>query len=251
MLVLGLDLETTTYDQEILRVTEVGAVLYDTDLKCPIEVQADLVYEPDIPLPMDKFVVGLTGITDDMITTYGKAPEDVLKTFSKLYNRAEYVVGHNGNEFDRPAMKNFIGRYQNNRELAGLKFEPKHWIDTMLDLPYSEYITTRKLQDLTGRHGFLNPFPHRAFTDVLSMLRIMSEYDFDEVLKISKSPELVFYACVDYHAREVAKAARFRWDSETRLWTYKIKKHFVDAEKRANGTLWDFPVKESEHTRDL
>lgn len=235
MLVLGLDLETTTFDQDLLRITEVGAVLYDTDLKCPIEVQADLVYEPDISLPMDEFVVGLTGITDNMITTYGKDPVEVLKRFKSLYDRAEYVVAHNGNAFDRPAMGRFIARHN-----MGEEFTPKHWIDTMLDIPYNEYINTRKLEDLTGRHGFLNPFPHRAFTDVMAMLRIMSEYDIDEVVKISHSPELTFHALVDYHSRDVAKAAKFRWNGELRKWEYKIKEYFVDQEAREAGTLWDF-----------
>lgn len=250
MLVLGLDLETTTYDQSLLRVTEVGAVLYDTELKVPIEVQADLVMEPDNELPMDEFVVGLTGITDDMLRNYGKHPVEVIDRFLQLYKRAEFVVAHNGNEFDKPALTGFINRYRDQC------FEPMpdyklHWIDTMTDIPYNDYITTRKLEDLTGRHGFLNPFPHRAFTDVLAMLRIMSEYDFDEVCQISYSPELVFYANVDYHSRDVAKAARFRWDSEKRKWTYKIKKYFVDEEKRRDGTLWDFPYSEAEHTRNL
>lgn len=244
MLVLGLDLETTTFDQDLLRITEVGAVLYDTDLKCPIEVQADLVYEPDIQLPMDEYVVGLTGITDDMIRKYGKNPSEVLSRFWYLYDKAEYVVAHNGNEFDRPAMRNFIGRYADTREMEGLTFQPKHWIDTMTDIPYSEYINTRKLEDLTGRHGFLNPFPHRAFTDVMSMLRIMSEYDMENVLEISHSPTLVFQAKVDYHNREVAKAAKFRWDSGTRRWLFKKKEALLDQEKYESKTLWDFPYSE-------
>ena len=239
MLVLGLDLETTTFDQDLLRVTEVGAVLYDTDLKCPIEVQADLVHEPDIPLPMDAYVVKLTGITDDMVRNYGKPPAEVLEKFYGLYKRAEYVVAHNGNEFDRPAMGRFINRYG-----MGDRFKPKHWIDTMLDLPYDEIVNTRKLQDLTGRHGFLNPFPHRAFTDVMSMLRIMSEYPLEKVLEISHSPELVFQAVVDFHNKDVAKAAKFRWDSGTRRWLFKMKKALLDQENYENKTLWDFPYKE-------
>ena len=241
MLVLGLDLETTTFDQDLLRVTEVGAVLYDTELKCPIEVQADLVYEPDIKLPMDPFVISLTGITDLMIQNYGKKPSVVLDKFVELYNRAEYVVAHNGNEFDRPAMQRFIGRYQSELKILP---SPKHWIDTMIDLPYGELINTRKLQDLTGRHGFLNPFPHRAFTDVMSMLRIMSEYDFETVLEISHSPERTFQANVDYHSKDLAKQARFRWDSGGRKWLYKMKEYFLDAEKLESGTLWDFPYSE-------
>jgi DNA polymerase-3 subunit epsilon len=241
MLVLGLDLESTTFDLDILRITEFGTVLYDTDLKCPIEVQADIVYEPDIKLPMDPFVVGLTGITDQMVQNYGKSPKEVLERFFSLYERADYVVAHNGNEFDCPALGRFIKRYES--ELSHIP-EPKHWIDTMIDLPYGEYVTTRKLEDLTGRHGFLNPFPHRAFTDVMSMLRIMSEYPMEQVLEISHSPTLVFKANVDYHDREVAKAAKFRWDSGTRRWLYKKKLALLDQEAYEAGTLWDFPYVE-------
>lgn len=249
MLVLGLDLETTTFDQDILRVTEVGAVLYDTDLKCPIEVQADIVYEPDIPLPMDEYVVGLTGITDEMVTKYGKKPLEVITRFLRLYKRAEYIVAHNGNEFDRPAMKNFIARYFSDyerNELGMGKLKPKHWIDTMTDIPYSEYINTRKLEDLTGRHGFLNPFPHRAVFDVLSMLKIMSMYSLDRILEISHSPTLIFQAKIDYHNRDVAKQAKFRWDSGTRRWLFKMKQALLDQEKYESKTLWDFPYTEVE-----
>jgi len=249
MLVLGMDLETTTFDQDLLRVTEVGAILYDTDLKVPIEVQADLVHEPDIKIPMDPFVVGLTGIQDKMVLNYGKSPVDVIERFIKLYNKAEYVVAHNGEHFDKPAMANFINRYfhQANGRVTNrfgrsidLALKPKHWIDTMTDLPYSEYITTRKLQDLTGRHGFLNPFPHRAFTDVLSMMRIFSEYPTEDIIKITHSPTLTFHAQVDYHHKDLAKAARFRWNGESRKWEYKTKEYFIDADARAKGTLWDF-----------
>lgn len=243
MLVLGLDLETTTFDQDILRITEVGAILYDTDLKCPIEVQSDLVYEPDIPLPMDDFVIGLTGITDDMITKYGKPPAEVIANFIALYDRAEYVVAHNGNNFDRPAFANFLAR---NLERSYIKefIKPKHWLDTMTDIPYGEYVNTRKLQDLTGRHGFLNPFPHRAFTDVMAMLRIFSEYDLDTIIEISHSKELTFHALVDYHNRDVAKQAGFRWDAANRKWFYTKKEYYIDQEKYLTGTLWDFAYEE-------
>jgi DNA polymerase-3 subunit epsilon len=174
-----------------------------------------------------------------MLRNYGKAPSKVLVDFAELYNRAEYIVAHNGNEFDRPAMGRFIERYG-----MGDLFKPKHWIDTMIDLPYDELINTRKLQDLTGRHGFLNPFPHRAFTDVMSMLRVMSEYDFEQVVEISHSLELTFQANVDYHNKDVAKAAKFRWDSGARKWFFKMKKYFLDQEAYEAGTLWDFPYNE-------
>ena len=37
-------------------------------------------------------------------------------------------------------------------------------------------------------HGFLNPFPHRAVTDVMSMLKIASQYDLDRMADLAKLP---------------------------------------------------------------
>ena len=76
------------------------------------------------------------------------------------------------------------------------------------------------------------------------MLKILSMYNLDEVIEISKSPELTFNANVDYHSKDVAKAAKFHWDSGLRKWQFKMKEYFMDKEKYESGTLWDFPYSE-------
>ena len=233
MLLLGVDLETTHYDIDILRVTEVGAVLYDTEVGAPIEVQADIVKEDDIKLPMDPYIVDLTGITDGMVEKYGKTSAAVINKLNSMLAVADYVIGHNGNNFDKPVLDVWAARY-------GLEITQKPWIDTMTDIPYPEKINTRKLEDLTGRHGFLNPFPHRAFTDVMAMMRVLSNYDLEEVIKISKSPMKKYAALVSYHDRQLAKDAGFRWDTTIKMgsksgtWTKEIKECFVDT------SAWDF-----------
>lgn len=250
MILLGMDLETTHFDQDILRVTEMGAVLYDTKYGCPIDVQADLVYESDINahLPMSQEVVNLTGITDSMLLEYGKRSDVVLRRFFDMYKRADYVVAHNGNAFDKPVLQRWVqrtfGDADNFLSKTGINDQhgQLHWLDTMLDIPYPDKINIRKLEDLCGRHGFLNPFPHRAFTDVMAMMKILGNYDINQVIEISHSPTLTFQSLVDYHNRHVAKQAGFKWIDKK--WVKSIKKYFIDEQDYAAGTMWDFSYKE-------
>lgn len=241
MKLLGLDFETTGVDIETLRVTEVGAVLYDWDLMVPIEVQADLVKEADLR-KLDDIIVELTGITDEMIYKYGKDPLEVITRLVGLIDKADYIVAHNGNEFDRPILDRFIKR----NTPANIEINAKkiHWIDTMTDIDYPRKIGTRKLEDLAGRHGFLNPFPHRAFTDVMAMMKILDNYNLEKVIEISHSPTVRYNAMVDYHARDVAKRAGFKWDTVERVWFYTVKECFVTEELLAS---WDFPFKKVQH----
>jgi len=242
MILLGLDLETTTFELDKLKITEIGAVLYDTRFNGPTDIYSVIVDEPDRP-PIEPFVEGLTGISDDLINSYGVEPQTSIIKIHSLFCRADFIVAHNGDAFDKPALKLFFERY-------GYELPNKPWIDTMKDIPYNEYITTRKLEDLCGRHGFLNPFPHRAFADVMSMFKILSQYDLDEVIKINKSPEVTFQAlfnwgCENFNEiKDKVKAAGFKWNPDTKQWILKIKSYFIDREKYINNSLWDFKYKE-------
>lgn len=244
MLLLGVDVETTGLDMATLSVTELGAVLYDTEYGMPVDIQADLIIDSNLQLPLDPKVEKLTGIKTSMLEKYGRPAADVIPRFCDLYKRADFVVAHNGNRFDREVIKNFSFRNVSLERLKLMMGPPKHWIDTLTDLPYDELITTRKLEDLTGRHGFLNPFPHRAFSDVLSMLKILSQYNLEEVIAISKSVTKRFVADVPFHQKDLAKDAGFKWDGAGRVWFFEMKEYFLDKEKYEKKQLWDFPYRE-------
>lgn len=234
MLLLGLDTETNHYDPSIAKVTELGAVLWDTDLGQPLELQSDLVREVGLEkLPPE--IIEITGITDDMVAKYGKSPFDAISKFLTMYQKADYVVAHNGTNFDRPLMRNFMLRYLSEGELKLLT--PKHWIDTLTDVDYPKLCSHRSMTYLQGFYKTVNPFPHRAVTDVLTMLTIMqNNFKWEDILEISYSPTLRFIAEVDYHNRDVAKDAGFKWDSVKRIWFRDMKQIFVERK----GITYDF-----------
>jgi DNA polymerase-3 subunit epsilon len=162
-------------------------------------------------------ITELTGITQDDLSRYGHSPVTILNGVSSLMLNAEYIVAHNGNAFDKPLLLKECERH-------GVLLPRKHWIDTMTDIPYPESIKTRSLKHLAAEHGFLNPFAHRALFDVMTILNVMSRYDFSKIVERSMSPRVTVRAITmkpwedDGMSNAVAKELGFRFDGGRKMW---------------------------------
>jgi fructose-1,6-bisphosphatase/sedoheptulose 1,7-bisphosphatase-like protein len=97
------------------------------------------------------------------------------------------------------------------------------WIDTAKDIPYPKSITTRKLTHLAAEHGFVNQMAHRAVTDVLTMLKVLSFYEAKTVVEWSSSPTIKIKAMVTRETKELAKERGSRWDAPSVAWFKEIK----------------------------
>jgi len=220
MKVLGIDLETTGLDFTNDRIIEIGAVLYDTDLKIPLKIFSEFINEPDRPI-IDKTKVP-TDISDETIKDYGYevgvlyCRKNLFEQLNDLFEEAEYVVAHNGNKFDKSMLEAFFERYE-------IPFPELSWIDTMTDIEYPLHCSARNLIYLAGYHGFVNPFQHRAVFDVMTMLRILSSYDIEEVIERTNSLTITIKANVSYADKEKAKSKQFMWDSTKKIWFKEIK----------------------------
>ncbi|MFK8139296.1 MAG: exonuclease domain-containing protein [Bdellovibrionales bacterium] len=213
MLLLGLDLETTGLSWEFDRIIEIGAVVWDTDESRPVAIQSELVNIGEQSLP--KIISDLTGIFDKDLAKFGISEKQALLSTINLAEHCDYVVAHNGNSFDKKFLDKAL-------ESHGLELSLP-WIDTMHDVPYSDGIKTRKLSYLATEHAFLNPYSHRACFDVLTMFKVLENYDINEVVELSKSPTVKVQAVVSYDDRNKAKEAGFRWDSSNRAWVKEMK----------------------------
>lgn len=219
---LGVDFETTGLDVEKELITEVGAVLWDVENKAPVMIYSDLI---KIDQPLTEEIVNLTGITDEMLDTFGKAAGLVFSNLSELMLRAQYIVAHNGTNFDKPL-------WYNEAKRKTVEFPEKPWIDTSVDVPYPDFITTRKLIHLAAEHGFVNPFAHRAVSDVLTMLRVASHYNSDTIVMYANSPNVELRAAVVYKDRELAKKCGYRWNKEKKYWLKTIKDFQLDDNRK-------------------
>lgn len=218
MLVLGLDLETTGLDWESDQIIEVGAVVWDTKNNRPVSLMNRLV---DIGgRELNPEIVELTGISNDDLDRFGISEEDALCELMDLAEHCDYVVAHNGTGFDRHFLDRALQKYDQSLDMP--------WIDTLHDVPYRKDVKTRKLSYLAAEHKFLNPYSHRALFDVLTMMTVASEYDWQEIVELSQSPTLRVEAVVSYEERSKAKEAGFRWDAPNRVWIKDMKKLVLD-----------------------
>lgn len=242
-LVLGVDLEGVHHNLldeginfKIDRVTEIGAVLWDCEKLQPVQFMSELINEPDrekISIELTE----LTGIDDEMLEKWGHQKATiplVLSKLSEMMETADYIMAHNGHQYDHPMLEALFKRYQ-------LNFPQKIWIDSQDDIEYPTRMTQKSMAALEHSHGFINPFPHRAVTDVLSMLKIASHYDFNRMAALACSSKITLVAKLDapnWRNRQevdefnkiknrVAKA-RFRWDAENKRWTKRVHRILLD-----------------------
>jgi DNA polymerase-3 subunit epsilon len=218
MLLLGLDFETTwedPVDTNKNRITEIGAVLYDWDKKQPIQIYNELVHDDDYPASPPE-IVELTGITDEMLNTWGVAPKAALATLNGMMMNADFVVAHNGSLFDKPLYKAECIRH-------GKDIVDKTWIDTRTDVEFPKHIKARKLTHLAAEHGFANPFSHRAVFDVLTMMKILGEYNIHEVIELAAQPLIHSVAVVSFQKKDLAKARGYYWDGDKKNWFKPMK----------------------------
>lgn len=220
MYVCAIDLETTGLDIQNDHIIEVGAVVWEIEKKRPC-----LFYDAltKAPAPLPKIITELTGLTDEYLDKFCISKENAIKNLNILMSHCSYIIAHNGTNFDKPF-------YEKECKELGLEPTIKPWIDTSVDIPYPPEIQTRKLKHLAAEHGFVNPFPHRAITDVLTMLTIMSKYDFNEIIKNQQTPNVKIVAKVDFANKEKASSRGYRWDQEKKQWTKTIKQNLLDAE---------------------
>jgi DNA polymerase-3 subunit epsilon len=225
MLICGIDFETTGLNIPTIGVTEVGLVLWDTDLQAPVKLFGTLVEPGSYAIwegatEFTQAAVDVNGITPEICNKYGMEDEKALKYVLSWYGSADVACAHNGNTFDRPLLDKWAERY-------GLDSQKnKVWIDTMIDIVRPKKMHGR-LTYMAADHGFLNPFPHRAMFDVMTMLTILNKHNLEPVLELAKSPTRVLKALVPFDSKELAK-----------------QRGYFPVYENGKFVRWELPVKE-------
>lgn len=224
MKILGIDYETTGLDPQKDRITEAGLVLWDSDSKQPVRITGFLV---KTPAPVSAEITALTGITNELLATYGVEPKSALTATLGMIAQADFMCAHNGTDFDRLFLE---------AECARIGTGPKTlpWIDTRTDLPVAAYKRGKSasLKYMAADHGFVYP-AHRAVNDVLAMFEILAMYDIDEVIKRAQTPNVHVRAVVSFDDKHLAKERGYFWKPDAKLWVKPLKADEVDAEKLA------------------
>jgi DNA polymerase-3 subunit epsilon len=233
LIVIGVDVETTGLDTPKDSIIEIGAVLYDTASRVPLDIFNALVRPRDL---VPEGYVSPTGIKGEWLLRHGISFPEAMGRVQLMIATGEPVamVCHNGINFDRPIILAELKRHQ----IMEHAIESLHLVDTRQDLPFEKEPANRSLLYLSADAGFLNPFPHRALFDVCTMLKVLDRFPFSEVLAQSKVPYIRIRALVTFDTRQMAKDLRYSWESvgDERVpgaWWKKIRENAFAREEQA------------------
>lgn len=215
MIIAGIDLETTGLDANNDVVTEVGVVLWDTEKNRPVKFFNELIA---INCAISQENENITGISNELLARFGEDASKVWRKFEEFCEPADYLLAHNA-----PFDKSFVVKQV--PEMSKMV-----WIDSCTDVEYPENIQTRKLTHLAAEHGFVNPFSHRALTDVLTMLQLVSNYDWNEVVSNAVEPKAIMRAMVTVPEKDKAKNVGYRFNQQTKFWTKQVRESKVNEE---------------------
>lgn len=221
MRVLGIDTETAGLDCKTDRIIEIAGCLWDWESSTPLMIYSALI-DPRRDIPAE--ITELTGITQVQINEFGAPEENVLSEFDLLLGKADYAMAHNA-PFDK-------GFYDVAADRCFIEKRPTIWLDTKMDIKYPERIETRNLNYLSAEMGFINPWRHRAIFDVMTMLKLASAYDIEQIIDRAKEPTLYVRAIVSFDEKEKAKERGYRWYPTGRIWWRPFKQSDYFLEKQ-------------------
>lgn len=211
---LGLDFETTGLDTSTCRILEIGVVQFKFGYI--LNSSSWLVSQPEAIL-YDEELRKISKLNLDIhAEMVGFDEVKSILRLNTLMKACDYVMAYNGRDYDQKV-------YENTCKRLGIEVIERLWVDPMHDIEYPEEIASRKLVYLAAEHGLLNPFPHRALFDVLSMLNIAFRYDEDRMLRMAEAPSVRVQALVSYNDRDLAKAMGFSWDGDKKEWYKEVK----------------------------
>ncbi len=206
MILCGIDIETSGLKPEESYITEIAWIIKDTNDPKPLATKTYFVKnETDVEISPE--ITQLTKITARHLS-YGLDLSTILRKFSAdcMVFEVDYLVGHNALAFDKPFLKH-------HGSVVGMPLPNRTWIDTKIDVKYPWDCKNNALIYLAAYHGFVNPFPHAALYDVMTMLKVLGHYDIDEIAARADSPLVTMQALVNYDNRELAKKAGFSWEN--------------------------------------
>ena len=209
---LSLDFETTGLDKVKDRITEPGLVLWSTKINRVVEAASFLV-KTDVSV--SKEVEEKTGISNALLKKFGCDEDWAVEETLRFIEASEYVIGQNVCQFDKHFIYNAAARHS-------MKVPERLWVDTRTDLPL--HVETKSLTYMAADHGFLNPFPHVAIADGLTVLKIASAYDLDAMVKRAQEPTLVIRSHQAFENNADAKKLKFMFKAELgKKWLRVIK----------------------------
>lgn len=232
MRLLCVDLETTGLSPETDHITEVAWALKEVGDPKPLDLQSHFILPPSDLFELNPTITQLTKIQMKHLKR-GKPLEDVFRWLADAAREADWIVGHNSENFDKPFLQEKSKGFDPSQRTSVFS---KPWLDTMSDCVYPEDCRHTNLMYVAAYFGFVSPFPHAALFDVMTTLRILDQFDLAQVIERAKSPWCYVSANVGYENRQLAKDRRYSWETAgsrtyPKTWIKRIKEMEFEKER--------------------
>lgn len=217
MLLTGLDFETTNLLTPTTRPVQVACITVDTDTFHVVEAYETLIYRSDYE-ESSKEAFDTHKIPLEILQKRGKSPIEVFAIIAHTISNTDVICAHNGYGFDFPLLEQEFIRY-------GMTLPPKQRIDTKKDIKYPSKFRAFSLRHLAVDHGLIvdTTLLHGASYDVSLMLRILKNYDVNQVIVRANSPDIKVIALVPRELNHLVKEKQFRWEPESKTWWKSVK----------------------------
>jgi DNA polymerase-3 subunit epsilon len=232
MRLCAIDFETTGLDFKTDWITEVAYIIKDVGDPKPLALESMFIRPSFTPDFLRQEIINLTKITYKHLEGGVSCETAIGLLANDIHNYGvDYIVAHNGQNFDKPMLEAVTARLGLNIDFA------TPWLDTSVDIVYPPHMTSRRLTHLAAEHNFLNPFPHSALFDVETMLTILERYDIHDVIARSKEPWVLIRAMVNFENKDKAKKRRFFWETigektYPKCWVKQVKASDLEKEKQ-------------------
>lgn len=226
---MGLDIETSGLDFQKDHIFEIGFSIREFYPKTgfgwsPRSLRQNTLYiwEEEFPDPIPEENSNIHKLTSKFLKEVGSSYKyqfSNLQNALTLYN-VDIILAHNGLAFDKPFL-----------EAKGLKLDLP-WVDSKTHIKYPADCKNNNLLYLAAYHGFLNPFPHQAVSDVETVFKIVQKYDFEKICKRAKEPWILIKADVKFDGKEFARVRGFQWNPTAKHWEKNIPESELKAEEK-------------------
>lgn len=238
MRILGIDIETSGLDFDKDHIIQIGWVLRDTEVQPPLMQQSVYISDPDYPEKFSDEVFAVHGISPETCNKFGVTFHAALAAIRHaiIDHKVDALCAHNGTGFDKPFL---LAKSAPWGDICKT-FAESVWIDTRTDIDYPSDCKSNSLMYLAAYHGFINPFPHDAISDVNTMLRILWQYDIEKVVEKAKEPWFHCYAKLTFDTKDQAKSRGYRWNGEKKVWEKSFRQS--DYKKEIEEVPFDLKV---------
>ena len=234
-IVLGIDFETSGLKPGVDFITEVAYVIKEVGRTKPLKIQhAYLRHEFSGELSAE--IQGITKITPDLLESQGQDPKVVAQQLLDDidFYGVDFMMAHNA-AFDEGFFLELLKQFDHDEvRLRGVDLgRATPWICSKEDIDWPYRSTS--LFYIGAELGFLNPFPHDALSDVMSMFKCVGEAvkrgilpSFSFMVEHAAKEDMYVHGNPGFHRKEEAKLLGFRWQQvdDVRVekrWVKKIK----------------------------